>query len=135
METTKIIEARRKAEDSVKDMEEGHLKVKAFEVIFSKLLDPSTSKVLAARHTSASAREGRNHSPASIAGRILMLREEGFFEQQRTISDIKEELRVRGWHIPVTTLSGRLQGLVQQKKLRREKISFNSKKVWKYSNP
>jgi hypothetical protein len=74
------------------------------------------------------------NNTSSCTGRILSLRNEGFFTVQRTISDVRNELASHGWHYPLTTLSGRLQSLVQQRFLRREKVKDRRKKVWKYSN-
>jgi hypothetical protein len=70
----------------------------------------------------------------SCSSRILALREDGFFAAQRTISEIRSELATRGWHYPLTTLSGVLQTLVQRRHLRREKVKDGKKKVWRYSN-
>jgi hypothetical protein len=88
-------------------------------------------------------RKGRRRSSAigingpnagSCISRILTIRGDGFFAAQRTISEIRSELATRGWHYPLTTLSGRLQTLVQQRHLRREKIKDGRKKIWRYSN-
>jgi hypothetical protein len=70
----------------------------------------------------------------SCSSRILALEGDGYFAAQRTISDIRTELATRGWHYPLTTLSGRLQTLVQKRHLRREKVKEGRKKVWRYSN-
>jgi len=70
----------------------------------------------------------------SCSGRILALKSDGFFTAQHTISEVRTELATRGWHYPLTTLSGRLQTLVQQRHLRRERIREGRKKVWRYSN-
>jgi hypothetical protein len=64
-----------------------------------------------------------------------VLRDEGFFKTQKAIGEVREELKAHGWHYPLTTLSGRLQALVQQRQLRRERGVQGKKKVWKYSNP
>ena len=92
-----------------------------------------------ARNTSrASRRRGSVIAPSlsesSCSGRMLALRDDGFFAAQRSISDIRMELAKRGWHYPLTTLSGRLQALVQQRELRREKVKDGRKKAWRYSN-
>jgi hypothetical protein len=77
---------------------------------------------------------GNSPNAGSCGSRILALGADGFFTIQRTISDIRTELATRGWHYPLTTLSGRLQTLVQQRHLRREKVKEGRKKVWQYSN-
>lgn len=44
-----------------------------------------------------------------------------FFKAPKSIADVRSELENRGHHIPVTSLSGPLQSLCKQKKLRRRK--------------
>ena len=134
MDAKKLVELRRQAEKAVADMSEGELKSKAFEVILGHLLSGPTSATGPPPKEPKPAR--REATPArSIAGRILVLQDEGFFKAQRTIGEVREELRAHGWHYPLTTLSGRLQALVQQRRLRRERASQGNKKLWKYSNP
>jgi hypothetical protein len=62
------------------------------------------------------------------------LGEEGFFHSQRTLSEIRQELGARGWHYPVTTLSGAMQKLTRRRSLRRERVLVDRKRVWKYSD-
>jgi hypothetical protein len=69
-----------------------------------------------------------------LPGRVLSLKTDGFFKSQQTLSAVRDELRRRGWHYPVTSLSGPLQLLVRQRELRREQIKDGNKKIWKYSN-
>ena len=141
MDAKQLIALRKQAERAVAEMPDGDLKVKAFEVILNHLLGgPVPSAPLHAPHVavrgSRPARAAKESSPAkSISGRILVLRDEGFFKNQKTIGEVREELRAHGWHYPLTTLSGRLQALVQQRKLRRERVTHGKKKLWKYSNP
>jgi len=46
-------------------------------------------------------------------GRILAIRSEGFFKTQRSLGEVRESLGSRGWHYPLTTLSGVMQALGQ----------------------
>jgi hypothetical protein len=85
------------------------------------------------RRSSATARTA-DATTNSCSSRILALGGGGFFDTQRTISEVRGELAARGWHYPLTTLSGRLQTLVQKRSIRREKVKDGSKRVWKYSN-
>jgi len=140
MDTKKLIDLRKQAERAVAEMADGELKVKAFEVILSHLLGgrqeaqgPPPGDEAPARSKLKEVKVGA--SARSIAGRILVLRDEGFFKTQKTIGEVREELRAHGWHYPLTTLSGRLQAMVQQRKLRRERAKQANKRVWKYSNP
>ncbi len=139
MDPKKLIELRKQAEHAVSEMPDGELKVKAFEVILSHLLAdgpprPVPKSTQAEVDASAAGRrEGK--SARSINSRILVLRDEGYFKTQKAIGEVREELKAHGWHYPLTTLSGRLQALVQQRQLRRERVSQGKKKIWKYSNP
>ena len=140
MNAKKLIDLRKQAEKAVAEMADGELKVKAFEVILDHLLGsrqgaqgPPPRDDAPAPPKPKGAKESA--SAKSITGRILVLRDEGFFKTQKTIGEVREELRAHGWHYPLTTLSGRLQAMVQQRKLRRERAKQANKKVWKYSNP
>ncbi len=84
---------------------------------------------------SVKAPAGRSEQPGTLTGRILAIRSEGFFKTQRSLGEVRESLGSRGWHYPLTTLSGVMQALVRQRELRRERMSVGNKQVWKYSNP
>jgi len=138
MDAKRLIDLRKQAEKAVAEMPDGELKVKAFEVILSHLLGESgvsaTSPTLG--EVRSKPKGGKQETPGSSAsGRILVLKDEGFFKSQKAIAEVREELKAHGWHYPLTTLSGRLQALVQQRKLRRERAKQGKKKIWKYSNP
>jgi hypothetical protein len=53
---------------------------------------------------------------------IVGLREEGFFNKPRGLTEIAKALEERGYIYPVTTLSGVVLGLVQRKDLGRKKV-------------
>jgi hypothetical protein len=59
---------------------------------------------------------------------IVELKEEGFFDKPKTLTEIAKELEDGGYIYPTTTLSGVMIGLVQKKLFGRKKI--NSK--WAY---
>ena len=135
-----LISLRKQAEQAVADMQPGEIRTKAFEVILNHLLaghngksipKPKDAPRTRLHSPKASVRGGTNSRPA----RIMALATEGFFDQQRTLSDIKDELSARGWHYGLNALSTPVQKLVQQQRLRRVKVSNGNKKVWKYSNP
>lgn len=73
---------------------------------------------------------------AGTAAYIEELIDEDFFAKPKTIAAVKAELANRGHHIPLTSLSGPLQGLCQRKRLRREKSQSadGGKKAFAYSN-
>jgi hypothetical protein len=141
MELKRLVDVRREAEKAVSDMPEGELKVKAFEVILNSLIsvpmNPETGDNVI-RTTGTPSRKGpekRQSKPTSTRDRILLLNEEDYFREQRSIAEIRQKLAVRGWHYPQTALSGPLQDLVQRRELRRQKLPDGKKRVWKYSNP
>ena len=144
MDTNSIIEARKKAEAAVAEMPEGELRVEAFKLILNKLLSGSDSSEPARKARSGgrrSAGEGRRKSsedesvPRSAPARILALKTEGFFKEERGIGEIRDELQTHGWRYDVTALSGTLIGLVQRRELRRLKADDGSKTTYKYFNP
>lgn len=52
---------------------------------------------------------------------IIELREEGFFDEAKTLGEIAAALEDKGYLYPVTTLSGVILGLVQKKLIGRKK--------------
>jgi hypothetical protein len=138
MDTKTIVDLRRQAEQAVSDMGEGPLKVKAFEVILDRLMsapetrgDSAPIKEPVRRGSFPQKPQGSSVASGSTTDRISSLKDEGFFQEQRTIAEVRETLASRGWHYPVTSLSGPLQALVQRSVLRRMK----TKSGWKYSLP
>jgi hypothetical protein len=139
MDAKKIIELRKQAEKSVAEMPDGEIKLKAFEVILSHLLtagQPKQTHTSPTPQTKGSKREEASDIDADTAdGRILVLKDEGYFKTPQSIGRIREELQAHGWHYPVTTLSGPLMSLVQKRKLRRQKGKDGNRQVWVYTNP
>jgi len=52
---------------------------------------------------------------------IVGLREAGFFEKPKALSEIADALEEKGFLYPVTTLSGVMLGLVKKREVRRKK--------------
>ena len=136
MTTSELIRARQKAEAAVKDMEAGPLKTAAFQTILAALLSKIDMEGVGgvARGGDSSPEAPRREVATTLPERILSIKEEGFFQSQKALSDVKEALGSRGWHYPVTTLSGAMQALVRQRHLRRERTVVGRKKVWAYSS-
>jgi hypothetical protein len=132
MDVKALIAARRMAEAAVSDMDNSELKTKAFEVCLARLLDepPLVSPIAPAKRLKPTV----NTQGDSLATRIKTLKDGGFFETQRSLSDVRVELKKHGWHYPLTTLSGPMQQLVRKKELRREQDVNGKGKRWKYSN-
>ncbi len=132
----KLKEIRQKALSAVADMEDGELKVKAFEIFLQHLLaleTPSQVSEISVPIKSTSDKDKKESAkrPGSTKSRILLLKDEGFFAVPRSLAEIRQELQAHGWILPITTLSGPLQGLVQDRELRRIK----QEKKWTYVNP
>jgi hypothetical protein len=132
MNAEELIIARRKAEGAVADMAEGPLKLKAFEVILESLLSGATTQSVPAQVAQRAENPGRK-SATSVASRIALLAEEGFFVEPRSLSEIQAKLAEHGWHYPQPNLSTPLIRLVRQRELRRLPTTDGGKKVWKYS--
>ena len=81
------------------------------------------------------AKPGKKVVPSSTPARVLSLREEGFFDQQRSLGAIRDELQIHGWIYQLTALSGTVQTLVQKRELRRTLVSNGKKKVYCYVKP
>jgi hypothetical protein len=129
-----LVSARKRAERAVESMTDGPLKIAAFQTILAKLLaDPDPGEQI--QRMPGKAPVKKEKQPNSLTGRILAIGSEGFFKEQRSLGEVREALGSRGWHYPVTTLSGVMQSLVRKRHLRRERMAVGDKQVWKYSNP
>jgi len=147
MDANTLIEARKKAELAVAEMPEGELRVEAFKLILNRLLMDGGSptpvgKGPAVRHQRGKNRKTKHHAehqedavPRSTPSRVLELKAEGFFDQQRGIGEIREELQTHGWRYGLTDLSGPLMKLVRERELRRSKVKDGNKTTYKYFNP
>jgi|SRR5579883_759080 len=137
MNTKKLLELRRAAEKAVADMADGDLKVKAFEVILAHIMQevdaPAEPATHAARAASNRGETVERADKKSTVGRILVLREEGFFKNPKSIAEVCDELASHGWHYPQSALSGPLQTSVQRRELRRKRGNKGNKKIWLYS--
>jgi hypothetical protein len=135
MKAKKLVEVRKAAERAVADMPDGELKVKAFEVILGHMMGepeaPANPDRPEAEAAARPAKKGRNTK--TTTGRILVLRDEGFFRTQKSIAEICDELATHGWHYPQTSLSGPLQSMVRRRELRRMHGKKGNKKLWVYS--
>jgi hypothetical protein len=137
MNTSELIAVRKKAEESVADMQDGPLKEKAFEVILGSLLSAGSTHASAEAESETKERR-RPDAPKStttLADRIARLASEGFFGEPRGLSELQAKLAEHGWHYPQQNLSTPLIRLVRKRVLRRLQASEGGKKVWKYSLP
>ena len=121
------------AEQAVKSVTNAELKRVAFEKILDDLLKglrQSSAPQVAAKvverrephtKTKATARRG----PQQYIEDMIL---DAFFKTPKTIADVKAELENRGHHIPLTSLSGPLQKLVQRRMLRRQRGKIEGKR-------
>jgi membrane protein involved in colicin uptake len=130
----------KQAESAVASVKDPELRRAAFEKILDDLLT-SPSKGVAAGKRGLSTRRTAKKTQAHSRQRgprtyICEMKEDGFFAKPKTISEVKAELANRGHHIPLTSLSGPLQKLCQDKELRRQKAGDKGgkKKTFVYSN-
>ena len=65
-------------------------------------------------------------------GRILRMRDDGFFDSEQTLGDVQKELRRRGHLYPVTSLSPAMLDLTRRQDLRRLKSKSGR---WTYVKP
>lgn len=122
------------AEAAVSGIKDPELKRVAFEKILNDMLSTSShSKELVSqkkttRKSSGSSPRKKGGGPTAYIEELVA---EGYFSKKRSISDVKTELENRGHHIPITSLSGPLQGLCKKRALRREK---SDGQTFTYSN-
>ena len=135
------------AEAAVAAMKDPELRRVAFEKILATLLEskPVGRGRSGTRHPARRARAAANAKTDGPSKKqrkgpkayVEELIDEDFFKKQRTIADVKAELANRGRHIAITSLSGPLQSLTQDRRLRRQKAAANSKGMkttYAYSN-
>ena len=134
------------AESAVASVKDEKLRQTAFQIVLEDLL-AGNSKSSASRSKTSGNSDVR--SPKADAGKakgakqskggtqtyVDELLEEGFFQKQRSIAELKAELEVRGHHIPLTSLSGPLQQMCKNRKLRRQKVAKSGgRPTYSYSN-
>jgi membrane protein involved in colicin uptake len=115
-----------RAEKAVASVKDPDLKKIAFQKVLDDLLGSSLgAKEIGNRRAKGPRAAKRNNGAvAAKSGPKAYIEElitDGFFKKPKPISEIKTELENLGHHIPVTSLSGPLQTLCQQKLLRRQK--------------
>lgn len=117
---SEVVARAEKAVASVKDPE---LKRIAFQKILDDLLGSSGGKKTSARSAKVRGTGGKAASKSGPKAYIEELIDDGFFKKPKTISEVKTALENQGHHIAVTSLSGPLMKLCQQKLLRRQKAA------------
>jgi hypothetical protein len=113
-----------KAAQAIKDPE---LRRVAFERVLDDLLSAGGATGGAEKAPLKPSKGPRTAVPAKPRkargpkGYVRDLVDDGFFKKPKTMAEVKAELANRGHHIAFTSLSGPLQGLCQERVLRRHK--------------
>ena len=130
-----LLKARETAEAAVADLPAGELKMVTYQTILSQLVQHALNRDARERDTAVKTPTGKvGRKSSGTTGRILGLIDEGFFDQPRSLADIKEILAERGFHYRLEDLGTPLTRMVQRKRLRRSQTAIRGKKVWRYSN-
>lgn len=131
------------AESAVASVKDPELRRVAFQKVLEDLLagggeTPTTARRVAKSPVRPPSQSSSRRKVATKGGTqtyVDELVEEGFFKKPKTISNLKAELENRGHHIPMTSLSGPLQRMCQQRVLRRQKMKTSGKReTFGYSN-
>lgn len=130
------------AQDAVANVSDDALRAVAFQVVLERLLDMQEftefiQELPADTLSEPEIKEAKkSKQPTGPKGRVESLIEDGFFNQKRTISEVKAALEERTWYHRVEDLGPTLVRLVQEKKLRRikEPEKEGGKLIWRYSN-
>jgi hypothetical protein len=128
-------------------MKDAELRRSAFQIVLEDLLAGGSRAKSSLRGKGKSAQNGhaqedpvrmkKQPDKASRGGTqscVDELLSDGFFKEQKNISEVEAELKNRGHHIPVTSLSGPLQRMCKERKLRRQKMAkIGNRRTWSYS--
>lgn len=93
------------------------------------------SRHAASRHKPSAPAKGANPKVRGTMGRLLTLRDAGFFKNPKPIADVQSELRRHGHTYPLEALSTPLLRMVRSRELRRVEAKTGKKKVYHYCNP
>ena len=97
--------------------------------IINQIQSPGPAPSRLPRRISKAAQQKRDRKKQdSASDRVANLKEEGFFNQPKSLSVVAGELEKSGYLYPVTTLSGVMLGLVQRRLLTRVK----KEGIWVY---
>lgn len=118
------------AEQATKAIKDPELRRVAFERVLDDLLSGGgTPTPGETRPTKRGTRPIRPAGKAKVShgpkGYVRELIDDGFFKKPKTMAQVKAELGNRGHHIAITSLSGPLQQLCQERALRRQKAASN----------
>src|SRR5258706_8026701 len=122
-----------KANMAVQGITDPELRRVAFEKILDELLKSGSTRDKKPARIRRHATPIERRSGQGPKGYVEELIKEGFFKKPKTIVEVKAQMENLGHHIPLTSLSGPLQRLCQQKTLRRQKTEIGGKSTFTYS--
>jgi hypothetical protein len=119
-----------KAEEAVKSVKDPELRRVAFQKVLDDLLAIKVGgpRPSGEKRPRIQVKLGKTKTRGPQAY-VREMAEEGFFKKPKAIAQVKAELENRGHHIPLTSLSGPMQKLCQQRVLRRQMSKGNGKKA------
>jgi hypothetical protein len=120
------------AEEATRAIKDPELRRVAFERVLDDLLSGGGTVTQGGarapkrvqRTTRTAARTKKTTGPKRYVRELI---DDGFFKKPKTIAEVKAELANRGHHIALTSLSGPLQTLCQDRVLRRHKAKSGDK--------
>ena len=119
------------AEEATRAIKDPELRRVAFERVLDDLLSgggTATSRtpraVKGKQSTRAPAKPRKSSGPTGYVRELIA---DAFFKKPKTLAEVKAELANRGHHIALTSLSGPLQKLCQERLLRRHKAKSSEK--------
>ena len=129
------------AEEATRAIKDPELRRVAFERVLDDLLSgggtTTQTGARAPKQVERSTRRAtRPKKSTGPKGYVRELIDDGFFKKPKTIAEVKAELANRGHHIAITSLSGPLQSLCQNRVLRRHKTKSSDegkKATYNYS--
>lgn len=120
-----------KAEQAVAAVKDPELKRVAFQKVLDDLLSGPAAESAERVHKATRRKAVPAVKAAKRGGPKAYIEDmisDGFFKKPKTIAQVKAELENGGHHIPLTSLSGPLQKLCQEKALRRQRTNLGGKK-------
>lgn len=119
------------AEEATRAIKDPELRRVAFERVLDDLLSgggtATPGKARAAKPVESTRTAAKPKKSRGPKGYVRELIGDGFFRKPKTIAQVKAELANRGHHIALTSLSGPLQKLCQERVLRRHKTKSGDK--------
>jgi len=119
------------AEEATRAIKDPELRRVAFERVLDDLFSGGGTAMSGSARAAKGERSTRTapkpKKSSGPTGYVRELIDDGVFKKPKTIAEVKAELANRGHHIALTSLSGPLQKLCQERLLRRHKAKSGDK--------